>query len=113
MTNKDRERLLEQLFKEHDIGSSHTTFDRIDEWNSVGIYKLMHDGNLPFGSDADTSILWITEFLDKTKTDHRFVSEMRRQRYKIGTLQPTAKRLVYKFADKIINEKINRINGNQ
>jgi len=89
-----------ELFKKYSINESHSKWDnRIDNWMSVEIYRIMHDGKLP---DDDISIKYIVEFLDKIKDD-KFMSELT-DRDDWGSLYLTAKRSVYRHADDILNE---------
>jgi len=63
----------------------------------------MHNGNLP--PQNDTSVGWITEFLDKVKSDMKFFAKLRqRQPDNFGSLFLTAKRMVYSLCDQIIAE---------
>jgi len=37
-----------ELFKKYSINESHNVWDdSIDNWSSVEVYRVMHDGNLP------------------------------------------------------------------
>jgi len=50
----------EKLFKKYKIDESHSEWDdKIDNWISVELYRVMHDGNLP--PQGDMSVSWITE----------------------------------------------------
>jgi len=94
-----------QLFKKYSIDESHNVWDdSIDNWMSVELYRVMHDGKLPEG---DNSVVWICEFLDKTK-DGRFVSGLMTKRNDFGSLYLTAKRMIYSLSDDILNE-INKL----
>jgi len=91
----------EQLFKKYSIDESHNKWESIDSWMSVELYRVMHDGNLP--PEGDTSVKWITEFLDKTK-DVKFFAKMRQRKPDdFGSLYLTAKRMVYSLAEQITN----------
>ena len=94
---------VSKLFKKYSINSSHADWNAvIDNWNSVEIYRLMNDGDLP--APDDTSILYICEFLDKTQ-DADFMKKLI-NRSDWGSLYLTAKRMIYLYSDEII--KINK-----
>ncbi len=94
----------QELFKKYNIDESHSEWDNsIDNWMSVELYRVMHNGNLP--PQNDTSVGWITEFLDKVKSDMKFFAKLRqRQPDDFGSLFLTAKRMVYSLCDQIIAE---------
>lgn len=81
----------EQLFKKYNINDSHNKWESVDNWMSVELYRVMHDGNLPPQDDLSTD--WITGFLDKLKTDTKFMNEIR-SRKDFGSLYLTAKRMI-------------------
>ena len=92
-----------QLFEKYSINETHNVWEATDNWMSVELYRVMHDGNLP--PQNDTSVKWITEFLDKVKSDRKFFAKLRqRQPDDFGSLFLTAKRMVYSLADQIIAE---------
>lgn len=92
----------EQLFRKYSIVEAHNYWDdSIDNWNSVEIYRIMHNGNLP--SNGDMSIDWVTDFLDKTE-DMKFMSELM-MRKDWGSLYLTAKRMIYSLWVQILNTK--------
>lgn len=87
----------EILFKKYAINETHSNWnDVIDNFISVEIYRLMHNGELP--TREDESISWVTKFLDKLK-DLSYASELMKTRSDFGSLYLTAKRLVYKHAE--------------
>ena len=89
-----------ELFKKYDINESHSEWnEQIDNWMSVELFRIMHDGNLP---DKDLSVKWIVDFMDKTKDLEFMVKLMERKDW--GSLYLTAKRLVYRESDLILNE---------
>ena len=94
----------QELFKKYNIDESHSEWDNsIDNWMSVELYRVMHNGNLP--PQNDTSVKWITDFLDKVKSDTKFFAKLRqRQPDDFGSLFLTAKRMVYSLSDQIISE---------
>lgn len=93
----------QELFEKYSINETHNVWESIDSWMSVELYRVMHDGNLP--PQGDTSVGWITEFLDKVKSDMKFFAKLRqRQPDDFGSLFLTAKRMVYSLADQIITE---------
>ena len=92
----------EQLFKKYHINDNHGHWNnQIDGWMSVEVYRLMHDGNLP--PDDDLSTKWITDFLDK-KEDMNWWSKNVMSRDDWGSLYLTAKRMVHRYSDKILEE---------
>ena len=94
----------QELFKKYNIDVTHSEWDNsIDNWMSVELYRVMHNGNLP--SQNDDSVKWVTEFLDKVKSDIKFFAKLRqRQPDDFGSLFLTAKRMVYSLCDQIIAE---------
>ncbi|MCH8067812.1 MAG: hypothetical protein IID16_00865 [Candidatus Marinimicrobia bacterium] len=89
-----------ELFEKYHINESHSKWDsKIDNWMSVEIYRIMHDGNLP---GDDTSTKYFTMFLDKTKDDEFMSKLMTRDDW--GSLYLTAKRCIYSLSDKILIE---------
>jgi hypothetical protein len=64
-----------QLFAKYHINKSHCVWDnKIDNWSSVEIYRIMHDGELP--PPDDTSTLWVCEFLDFMEKDPVFLAKI-------------------------------------
>ena len=90
----------DELFNKYFIDETHNVWDVIDSWASVEIYRVMHNGNLP--PKDDTSVKWITDFLDKTN-DPRFMIELRK-RNDWGSLYLTAKRMVFMFSNELLKE---------
>jgi hypothetical protein len=91
----------EELFKKYSIKESHSEWNStIDNWMSVEIYRLMHNGELPPQDGSDTSTNWILEFIDKTK-DITFVKPLM-EKGDFGSLYLTAHRMVYRYADQIV-----------
>jgi len=92
-----------ELFKKYHIDKSHNKWDNnIDNWISVEIYRIMHNGNLP---GDDKSSKWVCEFLDKLKSDNEFMLKMT-QRNDFGSLYLTAKRMVFTLHESILNVPI-------
>ena len=90
----------QELFKKYNIDESHNKWENhIDNWVSVEIYRLMHDGNLPPPEDKSTK--WITDFLDKTD-DMKWWLKNVMSRSDWGSLYLTAKRMVYTLSDQIL-----------
>ena len=91
----------EQLFAKYHINQTHDIWnDQVDNWSSVEVYRLMHDGNLP--QAGDMSVDWVIKFLDKQDDmDWWIKNVMIRKDW--GSLYLTAKRMVYRFADRLIN----------
>lgn len=92
----------EQLFNKYSIDESHSEWDdQIDNWVSVEVYRIMHNGDLP--PNEDMSVRWVTEFLDKVNSDELFMAELAtRKENDLGDLYLTAKRMVYSFADQLL-----------
>lgn len=92
----------EDLFKKYSIDDSHSEWDnRIDNWMSIEVYRVMHNGDLP--SQNDLSTKWIIDFLDKTN-DIEFFAKLRTERDDFGSLYLTAKRLVFRHWEEILKE---------
>ena len=92
-----------ELFKKYSINESHNEWNnRIDNWISVEIYRIMHNGELPKPDDLSTK--YMTVFLDNfNNTNMVFAREMMK-RADWGSLYLTAKRQIYKFADEILTQ---------
>lgn len=89
-----------ELFKKYSINESHSAWDnRIDNWISVELYRIMHDGNLP--PSDDKSVDYITDYLDKVLNDDKFAAKMMKRK-DFGSLFLTAKRMVYSLSDQIL-----------
>jgi len=88
-----------ELFKKYNIDESHNIWESmIDNWMSVEIYRIMHNGELPPGNDL--SVDWVLSFLDK-QNDMEWWTKNVMCRDDWGSLYLTAKRMVYKFADQL------------
>ena len=86
-----------ELFEKYHIREDHQTWKPvIDNWMSVEVYRAMHNGNLP--SSDDTNYLWILEFHDKAIKDPVWFFGLPNH----GSLFLTTKRMIYQYADKII-----------
>lgn len=91
----------QELFKKYNIKESHSEWHNgIDNWMSVEIYRLMHDGQLP--EKDDLSIKWVIDFLDKVKNDKKFAPNLMNTRKDFGSLFLTSKRLVYSHCNEIL-----------
>jgi len=94
----------EELFKKYSIDESHAKWDnRIDNWMSVEVFRVMHDGKLP--EEGDMSVKYITEFLDKChdkNTDYGI--NLMKERKDFGSLYLTAKRMVYSLWEQILDD---------
>lgn len=88
----------QELFKKYSIDESHNQWIPLDDWCSVEVYRIMHDGNLP--PENDISVKWITDFLDKQKDMPWWVKNVM-SKPNWGSLYLTAKRMVYMFADQL------------
>ena len=93
-----------QLFKKYSINESHSHWNnQIDNYMSIEVYRIMHDGNLP--PKDDLSVKWVTDFLDKVNGDTLYAAElMARKQDDFGSLYLTSKRMVYSFADQLIKD---------
>ena len=92
----------EELFKKYSIDESHNVWESIDSRMSVEIYRIMHNGNLP--PQDDKSIKWVFDFLDKSKNYMTWWAKNVMNRKDWGSLFLTAKRMVYKLSDLILQE---------
>ena len=93
-----------ELFKKYHITEFHSAWEPIiDNWVSVELYRIMHDGKLP--PKDDLSIVWVIKFLDKMKNP-QWLSKMREEypNNSWGSLYLTAKRMVYQHAEQILSE---------
>lgn len=88
-----------ELFEKYSINESHNQWNnQIDNWMSVEIYRIMHNGELPLQNDMSTR--WVVDFLDKTNDMTFMVKLMERKDW--GSLYLTAKRMVYRFSNELI-----------
>jgi len=92
----------QELFKKYSIDETHNVWESIDNWMSIEIYRIMHEGKLP--PENDTSIKWVTDFLDKQKTDFKWWVNVVMKRNDWGSLFLTSKRMIYRHCDQIIAE---------
>jgi hypothetical protein len=89
-----------ELFKKYNIKEQHSVWDdNIDNWMSVEIFREMHDGRLPTPEDTDAS--YITGFLDKC-LNPKYISKLM-SRNDFGSLYSTAKRMVYRYHEQLLN----------
>ena len=97
---KGRPMTREQLFKKYSINESHSEWNSgIDNWNSVELFRIMHDSRLP--DKSDDKVNWITSLLDKQDDlDWWFTNMMSRDDF--GSLYLTAKRMIYRHYESII-----------
>ena len=90
----------EQLFLKYSINESHSEWDhKIDNWMSVEIYRIMHDGNLP--DENNLTGIWVCDFLDKRKDMDWWVENVI-SKPDWGSLYLTAKRMIYRHWHLII-----------
>jgi hypothetical protein len=93
----------EQLFKKYNINESHSEWDnRIDNWISVEIFRIMHNGRLP--TETDTSLKYIIDFSNKIRDPKLFGKNIGNNSF--GSLYLTSKRMLYRFSDLILEENI-------
>jgi len=91
----------EELFKKYHINKSHDIWEnQIDNWMSVEIYRIMHNGDLP---QNDTSIKWVCDFLDNID-NIEWAKKNVMHRKDWGSLYLTAKRMIYTLASEILKE---------
>lgn len=96
----------EELFKKYNINESHNIWEnKIDNWMSIEIYRIMHNGNLPPKKDMSTK--WVCDFLDKRHDIEWWKKNVMKFEY-WGSLFLTAKRLICTMSDEILKE-INNI----
>jgi len=94
----------EELFQKYNVNESHSEWDtRIDNWESVEIFRMMHDGRLP--NENDKSTKYILDFSDKFKSEKGLIDLASRDDF--GNLYLTSKRMIYRYADLIL-EELNR-----
>lgn len=96
----------EELFEKYPIDNTHDVWEYIDSWMSVEIYRIMHEGKLP--PKDDVSVGWVINFLDKSKKDISWWAENVMCRRDWESLFLTAKRMVYRFSDEILEEINNK-----
>ena len=94
----------QELFEKYSINETHNVWEATDNWMSVEIYRVMHNGELP--PQNDTSVKWITDFLDKQEDVGWWVKNVM-SRKDWGSLYLTAKRMVYSLSDHILNALTN------
>lgn len=88
----------QELFEKYHINEGHNAWDpTIDNWFSVEIYRQTHNGELP--PPDDMSVAWVLDFIDKTKDAKYFFSLDNP-----GSHFTTAHRMVYRYADQILEE---------
>ena len=88
----------DELFKKYHIAEGHKTWEpAIDNWVSVEIYRVMHDGELP--PPDDTNVKYVLDYLDKSSDPAFFFSHPN-----AGSLYTTAHRMVYRYADQLVKE---------
>jgi len=94
----------EELFQKYKVDKSHSEWDNmIDNWESVEIFRMMHDGRLP--NEKDTSTKYILDFADKLRSEKGLLDLVSRDDF--GNLYLTSKRMIYRYADLIL-EEVNR-----
>lgn len=92
----------QELFEKYSIDDSHNKWTpEIDNWASIEVYRIMHDGKLP--KPENDSVKWIIDFLDKQNDMPWWVKNvMSKPRW--GSLYLTSKRMVYRYCDQILKE---------
>ena len=94
------------LFLTYNIDETRNIWKSIDNWMSVEIYRLLHNGNLP--PQDDLSIKWVLDFLNKSVNDKAWWIQNVMSRDDWGSLYLTAKRMVYTLSDKLLEEINNK-----
>lgn len=95
----------EELFRKYSINESNKELDdRAFNYGCIEIYRIMHNGELP--KQDDESVMFCVDFIDKLK-NYSFYREIV-IRSDFGILYLTAKKMIYHFADQIIDE-INKL----
>ena len=90
----------EELFDKYSIREEHSKWDSvIDNWMSVEIYKLTHLGVLP--PKNNLTVAWVLDFLDKMNSDIKYAGKILHKKGG-GSLYLTAKRMVYRYSDKLL-----------
>lgn len=88
-----------ELFTKYKIGPGHEQWDpAVDNWFSVEVYREMHGGQLPSEAEEPGS-LYVLDFLDKT-SDPKYFFSLKNP----GSMFLTARRMVYRYADSILEE---------
>lgn len=88
-----------ELFEKYSIDESHNVWDNgIDNWMSVEVYRIMHDGNLPPQDDLNSK--WVCDFLDKAHKDVAWFFNLEKK----GSLYLTSKRMIYSLHEQILKE---------
>jgi hypothetical protein len=89
----------QELFAKYHISEGHKVWEpAIDNWFSVEIYRVMHNGELP--PPNDSNILYVLDFIDKTN-DPKFFFGLPNA----GNLYTTAHRMIYRYADEILKQR--------
>ncbi len=92
----------EELFVKYSINESHGEWDnKIDNWISVELYRIMHNGKLP--PPDDKSAIWVCEYLDRLDSDNKFTLKMMK-RDDFRSLYLTAKRMIFSLHSEILEE---------
>jgi len=91
-----------ELFKKYSINESHNVWENgIDNWMSVEVYRIMHNGKLP--PSDDLGVMWVCDFLDKRK-DTKWWAKNVMSQPQWGSLYLTSKRMVHSFAEQILKD---------
>jgi hypothetical protein len=92
----------QELFEKYHIDERCADWeDMIDNWMSVEIYRVMHEGELPPQDDLSTG--WMIEFREKCMDIH-WMCTVLKKRKDWGSLFLTGKRMIYRFADEILRD---------
>lgn len=103
MKNKPSITGKDDLFNHYGITQEHAAWsDSIDNWVSVEIFRIMHDGRLP--TKEDTSSKYILDFLEHGKSVSQFWIKNVMSKSDWGSYYLTAKRMVYKYQELILKE---------
>lgn len=94
----------QELFKKYNVDESHSEWDlTIDNWMSVEIFRVLNEGRLP--RENDDTIRYCVDFLDKLRADDVFRAKIYKEHgLNFGSFYLTAKRMVYRYSGKILEE---------
>ena len=92
----------EELFKKYHIDESHNIWEPPDEWYNVDVYLEMGGDETQKNGEC---FKFVTDFLDKCRSDLKWAMKLKvKDPLRFGSMYLTSKRMVYKYADKILDE---------
>lgn len=88
-----------EIFKKYGISESHAEWNpAIDNWMSVEVYRVMHNGDLP--DPNDMNMQYVLDFLDAcNRKEDSLMLKLMKERDDAGSLYLTAKRMLYRYSD--------------